>query len=149
MSKNNDEIPLPNARAARAVPSARGGRAVAPRNGAPAGGARVHIGGGLNAQTQHMVESDPALETLRRRKLEKKGLNVQMDARIVNAFLEFSDVYGLQKGDLTGLALQEFLEHRGVVIPGLTKLPDPVDSDEETSDLEGQEASVGGGESTT
>jgi hypothetical protein len=70
-----------------------------------------------------LVAHDPALEQLRSRKVRRTGLNVHINSQVHTAFAAFIDEYELPKGDATSLAIQEFLERRGVVIPGVLPTP--------------------------
>jgi hypothetical protein len=73
-----------------------------------------------------LVAHDPALEQLRSRKVKRTGLNVHINSQVHTAFAAFIDQFELPKGDATSLAIQEFLERRGVVIPGVARvLPSP------------------------
>lgn len=63
---------------------------------------------------------DPSLEGLRKKKSQTKAVNLQVDSRIVDAFLAFVDDNDLAKGATVGRSMQEFLERHGVPIPGLS-----------------------------
>ncbi|MEU0497944.1 hypothetical protein [Mycobacterium sp. NPDC006124] len=78
-------------------------------------------------QVADLVAHDPALEQLRSRKVKRTGINVHINTNVHNAFAAFVDEYDLPKGDAASLAIQEFLERRGVHIPGVARaLPPPV-----------------------
>jgi hypothetical protein len=68
------------------------------------------------------VAADPALEQLRSRKVRRTGLNVHVNSSVHKEFASFVDTYDLPKGDTVSLAIQEFLERRGVVIPGVARV---------------------------
>jgi hypothetical protein len=68
------------------------------------------------------VAADPALEQLRSRKVRRTGLNVHINSSVHKEFAAFVDTYDLPKGDAVSLAIQEFLERRGVVIPGVARV---------------------------
>ncbi len=119
-----DAMPLPNPRG-RAVSQdaarSRGGVAPAPDlRAAP----QPHSAANPVAD---MVAHDPALEQLRNRKVKRTGMNVHINTHVSNAFAAFIDEYDLPKGDAASLAIQEFLERRGVNIPGVARaLPPPM-----------------------
>ncbi|WP_149655915.1 hypothetical protein [Mycobacterium simiae] len=97
--------------------------------GVPSGAAAPQPGLGANPVAD-FVAHDPALEQLRSRKVKRTGLNVHINSQVHTAFAAFIDEYELPKGDATSLAIQEFLERRGVVIPGVARvLPPPVAPD--------------------
>lgn len=51
-------------------------------------------------------------------KPRKKAINVAIDARVFEAFEEWVEQTGAAKGAVVGLALQRFLESKGVRIRG-------------------------------
>ncbi len=118
------DMPLPTAR----------GRAVsqdaARMRGVPSGTAAATPAATPTAaghQVSDLVAHDPALEQLRSRKVKRTGINVHINTNVHNAFAAFVDEYDLPKGDAASLAIQEFLERRGVHIPGVARaLPPPV-----------------------
>ena len=116
------------------LPAARG-RAVsqdaARMRGVPSSGAAAAAPAAPPAATGNQVADfvahDPALEQLRSRKVKRTGINVHINTNVHNAFAAFIDEYELPKGDAASLAIQEFLERRGVQIPGVARaLPPPV-----------------------
>lgn len=126
----NDEIPLPSSRAVQAGASRmRGG----PVRGEPQPG--VGMSAQVVAAVPHRnevadrVANDPVMERLRSKKIKRVGLNVHVDARVHQAFQAFVDEFDVPKGDLASTALQEFLERRGVHIPGVTRLAPPPAND--------------------
>lgn len=119
-----DAMPVPNPRGRAVSPDAargRGGVAPAPDlRAAP----QPHSAANPVAD---MVAHDPALEQLRNRKVKRTGMNVHINTHVSNAFAAFIDEYDLPKGDAASLAIQEFLERRGVNIPGVARaLPPPM-----------------------
>jgi hypothetical protein len=114
------------------IPAARG-RAVSPdaarMRGVPTGVAAVppapQSGPAAANPVADLVAHDPALELLRNRKVKRTGLNVHINSHVSDAFAAFIDEYELPKGDTTSLAIQEFLERRGVQIPGVARVLTP------------------------
>lgn len=128
-------MPLPNPRG-RAVSSD-----AARMRGVPAGAAAAPAGvqpGPGGNPVADLVAHDPALEQLRSRKVKRTGLNVHINSQVHTAFAAFIDEYELPKGDATSLAIQEFLERRGVQIPGVARvLPPPVSAVPNVGDSQG------------
>lgn len=132
------------------LPSARG-RAVSPDaarvRGVPSGAAAAAPAaqpGPAGSAVADLVAHDPALEQLRSRKVKRTGLNVHINSQVHTAFAAFIDEYELPKGDATSLAIQEFLERRGVQIPGVARvLPPPVTAVPNMTDESG-ESGMGG-----
>lgn len=115
----NDSLPLPSTRAV--APDAARTRGTGPtRREMSAAAVRGATGVGL--------PHDPALERLRRRKAQRKAMNVHVEGAVLDAFSAFVDAEDFPKGETVSLALQEFLERRGIMIPGLAPVlpaPDP------------------------
>jgi hypothetical protein len=131
-------MPLPNARG-RAVSQdaarTRGGTLTPELRAAPQPSAAAN-------PVADFVAHDPALEQLRSRKVKRTGMNVHINTNVSNAFAAFIDEYDLPKGDAASLAIQEFLERRGVHIPGVARaLPPPVTA---VPDMAEDQASGGG-----
>lgn len=127
----DSSMPLPPARgravSADAARSRGGPSSVAPVQAAPTPVANHAPASQTGTQVADLVAHDPALEQLRSRKVKRTGLNVHINSQVHNAFAAFIDEYELPKGDATSLAIQEFLERRGVQIPGVARvLPLPV-----------------------
>jgi hypothetical protein len=74
------------------------------------------------ASVRDIVAADPALEQLRSRKIPRKGLNVHIYTAVHNSFMDFVETYDLPKGDTVSMAMQEFLERRGVRVPGVPRV---------------------------
>ena len=117
-----DNMPLPNARGRSVSQDAARVRGVsAVPTQAPS---QSHSAANPVAD---FVAHDPALEQLRSRKVKRTGINVHINTHVSQAFAAFIDEYDLPKGDAASLAIQEFLERRGVNIPGVARaLPLPV-----------------------
>lgn len=122
MAKDSS-MPLPNPRGRTVSPDAartRGGSPAPDLRAAPQPSAAAN-------PVADFVAHDPALEQLRSRKVKRTGMNVHINSHVSNAFAAFIDEYDLPKGDAASLAIQEFLERRGVHIPGVARaLPFPV-----------------------
>lgn len=56
-------------------------------------------------------------------KPRKKAINVAVDPRLVQAFETWCAQTGAAKGAVVALALQRFLESKGVIIRGITAPP--------------------------
>lgn len=56
-------------------------------------------------------------------KPRKKAINVAIDTRVFEAFEEWVEQTGAAKGAVVGLAIQRFLESKGVRIRGITPPP--------------------------
>lgn len=130
-----DSMPLPAARGRAVSADAarnRGGVAAVP-NAAPTSYSSP------GSTVADYVAADPALEQLRSRKIKRTGMNVHINAAVHTSFQAFIDEWGLPKGDATSLAIQEFLERRGVVIPGVARVlapPPPSPEAPDTADTE-------------
>lgn len=119
------DMPLPAARGRAVSPDAARMRGVPSSTAAAAASAAPPAAAGN--QVADFVAHDPALEQLRSRKVKRTGINVHINTNVHNAFAAFIDEYELPKGDAASLAIQEFLERRGVQIPGVARaLPPPV-----------------------
>jgi len=119
------DMPLPAARGRAVSQDAARMRGV-PSSGAAAAAPAAPPAAAGN-QVADFVAHDPALEQLRSRKVKRTGINVHINTNVHNAFAAFIDEYELPKGDAASLAIQEFLERRGVQIPGVARaLPPPV-----------------------
>ncbi len=118
-----DAMPLPSPRGRAVSPDAargRGGASTPDLRAAPQPSSAAN-------PVADLVAHDPALEQLRNRKVKRTGMNVHINTHVSNAFAAFIDEYDLPKGDAASLAIQEFLERRGVNIPGVVRaLPLPV-----------------------
>ena len=113
----NNDLPLPPARAVPAGASrSRSDKSV----GRPA--VVTAVPAHRETAVSEMVSADPALEQLRSRKIPRKGINVHIYAGVHDSFMDFVDNYELPKGDTVSMAMQEFLERRGMVIPGVPRL---------------------------
>lgn len=124
-------MPVPNARGRAVSQDAARVRGV-PAASAPAPTTNV------SSHVADMVAHDPALAQLLSRKVKRTGLNVHINTMVHNAFSAFIDEFGLPKGDAASLALQEFLERRGVLIPGVARvLPQPAQPVADTAATEG------------
>lgn len=137
-------MPLPNARGRAVSPDAARVRGVP--SAAASTPAMVPAGSAGNPVAD-LVAHDPALEQLRSRKVKRTGLNVHINSQVHTAFAAFIDEYELPKGDATSLAIQEFLERRGVQIPGVARvLPPPVSAVPNVTDGQGPggDSAVGG-----
>jgi len=136
-------MPLPNARGRAVSQDAARVRGV-PSTAAPA--PTTQPNSSVNPVAD-FVAHDPALEQLRSRKVRRTGINVHINTNVSNAFTAFIDEYDLPKGDTASLAIQEFLERRGVHIPGVARaLPPPVTVVPDMSDGQhgGGDSAVGG-----
>jgi hypothetical protein len=123
MARQTDELPLPSARGRSVSPDAARVRGVPSTPSSPA----TQVFASPASAVAERVAADPALEQLRSRKVKRTGLNVHINSQVHTAFAAFIDEYELPKGDATSLAIQEFLERRGVVIPGVARvLPPPM-----------------------
>ncbi len=119
------DMPLPAARGRavsqdaarmRGVPSSAAAAAAPAAPPAAAGPPGGHIGA-----------HQPARAQLRSPHVKPPRINVHINTNVHNAFAAFIDEYELPKGDAASLAIQEFLERRGVQIPGVARaLPPPV-----------------------
>lgn len=139
MAKDSS-IPLPSARG-RAVSSDAARMRGVPSGAAAAAPAQPGPVGNVVAD---YVAHDPALEQLRSRKVKRTGLNVHINSQVHTAFAAFIDEYELPKGDATSLAIQEFLERRGVQIPGVARvLPPPVTAVPNMTDESGETGAGG------
>ncbi|RFZ10385.1 hypothetical protein DSM43518_02299 [Mycobacterium marinum] len=114
-------IPIPAARGRAVSPDAARVRGGASNQAAPPA---AQPGPAANPVADY-VAHDPALELLRNRKVKRTGLNVHINSHVSDAFAAFIDSYDLPKGDTVSLALQEFLERRGVQIPGVARVSAP------------------------
>ncbi|MDA0250749.1 MAG: hypothetical protein O2892_07825 [Actinomycetota bacterium] len=65
-----------------------------------------------------MNDDDPDLYLVAA-KPRKKAINVAIDARVFEAFEHWVDQTGAAKGAVVGLAVQRFLESKGVRIRGI------------------------------
>lgn len=54
-------------------------------------------------------------------KQSKKAMNVSIDARVFQSFENWVNETGAAKGAAASLAIQRFLESKGVHIPGVTQ----------------------------
>jgi hypothetical protein len=66
-----------------------------------------------------MNDYDPDLLLVGKHK--KVGINVAIDPRVLEAFNEWIRKTGASKGATASLAIQRFLESKGVQIPGVTQ----------------------------
>lgn len=129
------DMPLPAARGRAVSQDAARMRGV-PSNTAAASPATAPPSP-VGNQVADFVAHDPALEQLRNRKVKRTGMNVHINDNVHNAFAAFIDEYELPKGDTASLAIQEFLERRGVTIPGVARaLPPPVTAVPNMTDVE-------------
>lgn len=141
MAKSDSALPLPNARGRAVSPDAarvRGGSSTAAPS-APTGSSPNPVA--------DVVAHDPALERLRSKKVKRTGLNVHINTQVHSAFAAFVDQFELPKGDATSLAIQEFLERRGVVIPGVARVlppPAPENNNAAAGQGEGGDLAVNG-----
>jgi hypothetical protein len=139
------DMPLPAARGRAVSPDAARMRGV--RNTGAAASPTAPQPNPVSNQVADFVAHDPALEQLRSRKVKRTGINVHINTNVHNAFAAFIDEYELPKGDAASLAIQEFLERRGVQIPGVARaLPPPVAAVPDVTDEQpagGDSASAG------
>lgn len=138
------DMPLPAARGRAVSQDAARSRGLSSASAATPAAVPAPQPAPAGNQVADYVANDPALELLRNRKVKRTGLNVHINSHVSDSFAAFIDAYDLPKGDTTSLAIQEFLERRGVQIPGVARvLPPPVTAVPNLAD--GQPAGDSGG----
>lgn len=132
----NEGLPLPSSRSRAVAPDATGRRGARSEESRPAATSRnvaaVRLPQRDGARTRDLVAADPALELLRAKKTKRTGINVHILEAVNNSFMQFVNEFELPKGDTVSMAMQEFLERRGVTIPGVPRLI--AEPEEETYD---------------
>jgi hypothetical protein len=125
----SNDLPLPPA---RAVPAGAARMRGVPNDPGVRSSSVSAVPEHHGATVRDIVAADPALEQLRSRKIPRKGLNVHIYSAVHNSFMDFVESYDLPKGDTVSMAMQEFLERRGVRVPGVprvTQLPAALPAD--------------------
>ena len=128
MANKREDLPIPSARAVRALPAdaaTRRGPAPPPSDDPIAGTPTAP--GPRAVPPPPQLPPDPLLEQLRRENQPKEKLNLRLPVPVKNTMWTFAGNEGLANkiGDLMGIAIQEYLQEQGYEIPGVPPVTVP------------------------